>query len=195
MRFRQGKGSLLAGRESILSRSQRWQRCAPGPCPHVQRWLSAKSDRRYVCPRSNPVAFAASRVSNDTSPRPLENRRANTCGGEKRICVDDLVTVSNDLWRNDFIFSFEFGTVRFSPASARSCNTTERKWGNVRPSNRVSSCASRANRDEAVKLEDPIVPRWDYLSRRLALGDPTPTENVDVNILRATSSYVFIFRE
>lgn len=75
-------GSLLDGRESILSRSQRWQCCAPGPCPHVQRWLSAKSDRRYVCPRSNLVALAASRISNEIRRR-LENRRAETRAAER----------------------------------------------------------------------------------------------------------------
>ncbi|XP_071572693.1 eukaryotic translation initiation factor 4 gamma isoform X3 [Temnothorax nylanderi] len=52
-------------------RSHRWQRCAPGPCPHVQRWPSVRSDRRRrcVCPRSSlVVALATLRFCNDTPP-------------------------------------------------------------------------------------------------------------------------------
>lgn len=81
------------------------------------------------CPRSRIVgAFVHVRISLSRSQcrifvairRCLKNRHANTCDsrGEERIYADDLVTVSNDLWRNDSIFFFGLGTVRFSPASA-----------------------------------------------------------------------------
>lgn len=150
-------------------RSHRWQRCAPGPCPHVQRWRSARSNRRCVCPRSSrAVAPAASRFSNDT-PSSGEYRRANPrdSRGEVPNCVDDLVTVSHHLRGNRFHIFLRLGIVRSSPASARVTFNAAKKENGATSGHRVELLLSEPRGLVRTSRTDRP-PTGDYLARRQA---------------------------
>lgn len=167
----------------------------PGPCPHVQRWLPARSDCRCICPRSSlVVAFPTLRSHNDT-PSSKELSRGHALLTRRGTDLHERSRHGEQrrMGKLSHIFP-RLVTIRSSPASARSFRRRRKKMGK-RASVDLESSRTRATRiareaRDVREVQERSLPHGIPCGIILALGDPTGNVNVSCN----GTSYVF-FRE
>lgn len=120
----------------------------PGPCPHVQlaTWLSARSGRRCVCPRSSHVVSALRFRRNGTAVvrRIVARTRAARIRNGSTRTIPQRASYVTYGGERSHIFP-RLRTVRFSPAF-RALIWRRRKWGNVRSTDRTSPPRARGIR-------------------------------------------------